>query len=108
MHNRVPGKFRLKDSGFKSTDDVLKASSNDNSFIQSYNDYLDNNDILSFSFVRHPFERYLTNIISGKYVKISFNISYLNDTHFAIPKSFAEWYRPMKIKCLTTIVTEKN
>ena len=57
MHTHVPGKFRLKDSGFKSNDDDLKASLNDNGFLQSYNDYLDNNDILSFSFVRHPFER---------------------------------------------------
>ena len=57
MHTHVPSKFRLKDSGFKSKDDDLKASLNDNGFLQSYNDYMDNNDILSFSFVRHPFER---------------------------------------------------
>ena len=62
MHTHVPGKFRLKDSGFKSNDDDLKASLNDNGFLQSYNDYLENNDILSFSFIRHPFERYLSNI----------------------------------------------
>ena len=57
LHTCVPNKFRLKDSGFKYTEDALEASLNNNGFLQSYNDYLDNNDILSFSIVRHPFER---------------------------------------------------
>ena len=52
MHNKIPNKFKLKDSGFKPTQ-----SMNNNEILQSYNDYLINNNVLSFSFVRHPFER---------------------------------------------------
>ena len=58
MHNHVPPHFKLKSTSFKRTKSAKGTLLNSKQFFQSYNDYIHKNNVLSFSFVRHPFERY--------------------------------------------------
>merc|ERR1711894_527355 len=57
MHTSIPNKFKLRKTDFTMTTTENKKSKNNNEFFIAYNDYLHKNNVLSFSFVRHPFER---------------------------------------------------
>ena len=53
LHDIVPGKFKVHSS--LATDN--NKTTNKETFLQIYKEFLKMNKFLSFSFVRHPFER---------------------------------------------------
>ena len=53
LHDIIPGKFKVPTD--LNTDKNI--STNNKSFLQIFKLFLKMNDVLSFSFVRHPFER---------------------------------------------------
>ena len=56
LHNVVPGKFRVSRKLIKNNNPSHQ--SNNMSFLKLFKHFLKENQVLSFSFVRHPFERY--------------------------------------------------
>ena len=56
LHNVVPGKFRVSRKLIKNS--KYSHESNNISFLTLFKLFLKENEVLSFSFVRHPFERY--------------------------------------------------
>ena len=53
LHNIVPNKFKIP-SNLGTLDN---SNLNKNTFLESFTKFLEINNMMSFSFVRHPFER---------------------------------------------------
>ena len=53
LHDIIPGKFKVPSDLIKQNN----TTTNKNSFLELFNRFLKINDLLSFSFVRHPFQR---------------------------------------------------
>ena len=56
LHNLVPGKFKVPSDLVEEDNNTL---SNNKFFLKIFKQFLKSNNIMSFSFVRHPFERYI-------------------------------------------------
>ena len=76
LHELVPGKFKIQPDYFLNL--VENQSSGNKTFRQVYQGFMNENDILSFSFVRHPFER----LFSAYEDKILGNSEVITGKHF--------------------------